>query len=270
MALYKSSIFLILCLCFKISSAQYAEKIVSGRPGQANGPFSVGKGIYQIQSGLDFNNVKSDFGSEIATSYSINQNSVFRIGLFEHSEFRFAYGYQIKDELSSNLNEFIEELSGFNALQLGFRQNLMKQKSIIPAIGIQLTAKFGGFDRYEREQYNYEAKLLLQHHINEALTLNTNISAEYNDQQNNTLGRYVLSFGYSLTEKIGLVAEAYGTFNENNTDILFDAGISYLLSPNFQLDAYTGYGSNKIAGESPTIESYFISLGFSYRINTRD
>ncbi len=268
---YKLFFFLILCFCFKISTAQYAEKIASGRPGQANDPFSVGKGIYQIQSGLDFINVESDFGNRETELSAWNQNSLIRLGIFERFEVRIGYGYQIREQFSTNITtEFPEEQSGFNAFQFGLRHNIIMQKGIIPTIGIQFTTRFGGLNVYRQNRFSYEGKLLLQHKISEKLVLNTNFSLEYNDQVDYTFGRYVFSFAYSLTDRLSVLAEAYGIVDSNDFYLFFDGGFGYLLSNNLQLDIFGGYGNNKIGGENSKIESYFVSLGFSYRINTRD
>lgn len=251
--------------------AQFNETIVTGRPGQSNGPFGVGKGIYQVQSGIDFNDVSSDFGMRESEAKSWNHNSIFRIGLFEKTEFRVGYGYALKETFSSNItSEFAEEQSGFSTFQLGLRQHLLKQYGIIPAIGFQVTAKFGGLDRYQRDKFNYEGKLIMQHRFSDNLILNSNFSIEYNDEIDYTFGRYVFSFGYSLTDRLVMVVEAYGTVDDVDTQVFFDGGLGYRLSDNLQLDLYGGYGQNTLSEFDVEVKAYFISAGVSFRINTRD
>ena len=262
---------MLLVLLGNLAHAQYNETIVTGRPGQANGPFAVGKGIYQTQIGVDFNRVTADYGIRETEAVSWNQNSVFRLGMFEHTEFRIAYGYAFKETFSSDItSEFAEEQSGLNTFQLGMRQNLIKQYGIIPAIGIQFTTIFGGLDRYTRDKFNYEGKLLLQHKISDKLLLNSNFSIEYNDEIDYTFGRYVFSFGYNLTDRLSLLAEAYGTIDKTDFQVFFDAGVGYLLNNNVQLDFYGGYGQNTNDEFDVKLKSYFVSAGISFRINTRD
>jgi len=53
----KRSILIWLCSCFAIPAmAQYSENIRSARPGQAVGPFTTGKDLFQIQTGLNYTN----------------------------------------------------------------------------------------------------------------------------------------------------------------------------------------------------------------------
>lgn len=253
------------------AQAQYNETIVSGRPGQSNGPFGVGKGVYQIQSGTAFSESMTDFGNHETKLKDWNQNSIIRLGVFERFEVRMAYSYQMKEQFSTTLNtESPIEQSGFNDFQFGLRHNIIKQNGLIPAIGIQFTTRFGGLGNYQRDRFSYEGKLLLQHKLSDKLSLNSNLSLEYNDETDYTFGRYVFSFGYTLSDRLSIVAEAYGTADDKAIELFFDGGFGYLLSNNLQLDIYGGYGQNTIGKSDITTTSYFVSVGFSYRINTRD
>ncbi|MFT7086226.1 MAG: hypothetical protein ACJAV5_001950 [Vicingaceae bacterium] len=48
----KKGITLLLLILPFSSFSQYVEKIVCGRPGQANGPFAAGKRVFQVQTGF--------------------------------------------------------------------------------------------------------------------------------------------------------------------------------------------------------------------------
>jgi hypothetical protein len=69
-----------------------------------------------------------------------------------------------------------------------------------------------------------------------------------------------VSYGYSITDRFGFYAELYGDFPENNrANHFWDAGVTYLLSNNLQLDATVGSGINEG-------QDILLSGGVSYRI----
>ena len=182
-----------------------------------------------------------------------------------------AYSYQMKEQFSTTLNtESPIEQSTFNDFQFVLRHNIIKQNGLITVIGMQFTTRFGGLGNYQGYRFSYEGKLILQHRLSENLLLNSNFSLEHNDEIDYTFGRYVFSFGYTLSDRLSIVAEAYGNADDKAIELFFDGGFGYLLSNNLQLDIYGGYGQNTIEKSDITTTSYFVSVGFSYRINTRD
>ncbi|MCK5465555.1 MAG: transporter, partial [Bacteroidales bacterium] len=72
---------------------------------------------------------------------------------------------------------------------------------------------------------------------------------------------YSLVLGYALAEKWGIFMETYtNKTGKNPFDVRADAGITWLLFPNFQLDLSGGLGISKISPIG------FISAGLSWRI----
>jgi len=68
-----------------------------------------------------------------------------------------------------------------------------------------------------------------------------------------------LSFGFSLSDKISVYAEPYGEYLNFERFIMnSDAGITYLLKQNLQLDFSIGNGINH--------KMYYLAAGFSWRI----
>ena len=164
--------------------SQYTEKIGSGRPGQANGPFGVGKNIYQVQTGFRLSEVDSEYFIFKLNTEIIDNSTMFRIGLFERTELRAGIDYNIRDKFreentvlqsqsrTSNREERV--LNGVSNMSLGIRQNLTQQKKALPAIGIQATALLGGLNDYKTDVVAVQFRLLLQHKITKNLLLNTN------------------------------------------------------------------------------------------------
>ncbi|MEQ8910583.1 MAG: transporter [Vicingaceae bacterium] len=264
-----ASIFLVVSFIPKFCSAQFSETIATGRPGQANGPFGVGKNIYQIQSGLYFDQNSTNLSPNKLEQSSWSHNSVIRLGLKEDFEFRLAYRYQILDRIESGSEKLRSDIAGFRNFSFGFRQFLAEQKGLLPSFGLQFTAISGGSNRYAKQNLDTELKLIAHHRITDKFGLNTNLAFRWQVDQQATTALYVLSFRYTLTDKLRLVAEAYGDIEEDDLSLLFDAGFGYFINDNFQLDCYAAYGQNQEGEFGPTTTSYFVSAGFSYRLNKR-
>lgn len=266
--------------------SQFNETIVSGRPGFSNGPFSIGKNVYQIQSGLTVNEEfyvlydTPDFVREDKTfereRLIINEriaSSVIRIGILEKTELRVGYNYQKNTFLLNNadLGRFQEriktdESDGLSKVAIGVRQNFSAQRNFIPAIGLQFTTTFDFEATEQSEILAYQLRLLLQHKIIDKLVLNTNLTTSIEDSNFD----YLFSLSYAISKKFRTVAEFYGTkFNDdlwrgNTTTKSANLGVGYLFNNNFQLDLFGGRG----IGEDD-YKTYFVSTGFSYRLNRR-
>ncbi|MFL5809998.1 MAG: transporter, partial [Flavisolibacter sp.] len=72
---------------------------------------------------------------------------------------------------------------------------------------------------------------------------------------------YTISPSFELSDKMDAFIEVYGFFGKSDPQHSLDAGFSYLLSDNMQLDLAAGFGLSKSAGDS------FITMGFSFRLN---
>jgi hypothetical protein len=268
---------LILPIC---GYSQFAEKIVSARPGQANGPFGVGKNVYQIQTGFKYDYWQNEGSGSELTNKLFDNSTILRIGIFENTELRGSFQLNILDryflennnfqtpDQTGNLESKLENTQqGISKSSLGIRQNINNQSGFIPAIGVQLTTLFGGLNDYKMNTVDVQLRLLLQHKILKKLVLNTNFTASLETENL----AYTFSLSYPLTEKLRIVGEMYGikyfndSFYNNTISTNFDAGFGYLINSNFQIDLFGGFGKhNEFHSE------FFISTGLSYRINRRD
>lgn len=75
-------------------------------------------------------------------------------------------------------------------------------------------------------------------------------------------GKASLSIAYAITDRIGTYAEYFGLYpNAEHSDAAHsvNAGVTYLINDNFQLDARVGAGLNEEA------DDFFAGIGFAYR-----
>lgn len=263
------SLLLLICTSYYNSYAQFAETIATGRPGKANGTNAVGKHIYQLQSGFDFQNQTTEFENYEYNSELLQTNNQFRFGVKEDFELRFGFGYQFDHQLDTNIESLKRDQSGFTNFSFGFRQSLFEQRNLLPAFAVQFTATSGGTGSFETENLNTELKLIASHRINSQFWINTNVAFQWLTDQSKTNVFYISSLNFRASEKLRIVGEAFGNIEEDNINLLFDLGMGHLLNPDFQLDIFAGYGNNCIGEFGPKQKDLFLSLGFSYRLNKR-
>ena len=73
---------------------------------------------------------------------------------------------------------------------------------------------------------------------------------------------YSVALGIGLTDKFGMFVEGFGLLpEEGDSQRQFDAGFTYLVLPNFQLDISGGIGLNEYAMDN------FLGFGFTYRFS---
>jgi len=238
------------------SFGQYTEVINSKRPGFSESPYTVGTGVYQIESGVFY--AKNDF-SELGTNRkSLGADAFLRGGLFlEKLELNVNFKYQKDQLLKDSINWSTYPRSGISDFTAGAKYLIYMPKykdktkeirswkkkyaydwsRLIPAVGIYagLNTNLLSED-YKLPAISPKAVLLLQQDFDEWTTLVTNI---YGD--NLSLGKtymrlgYISTLTYSITPRFSVFGETKGVF-VNKTKV-FDAGggFAYLASKNLQI-----------------------------------
>ena len=257
----KNLFYTILLFLVSITSfSQHRETIQTDRPGQAIGSLTVGKGAFQIQSGID-NSFGSSTGFESQTFLFDN---VFRYGLSNQFEISALIDYQ-SDQYKLTFMGLTSEssLSGISNFHLGFRYNVKEEsEGIIPALGFQTRVKFPGVSEdYEMDHAGTEMVMVTGHSLPSNFSLTTNWIMATDGFWAAPDYRYIFNLGFSLTDKIGAFVETYGFLN-GNQNIYFDTGIGYLANENLQFDISAGGGKNNDFSE------FFISVGVSWRNNS--
>jgi len=245
----------ILLLTSSFSMAQYNTTIRTARPGQAVGPFTTGKNIFQIQTGVStdwFDNAASDFaGNGLAYFASL------RYGLEENFEIRTAFGAR-RDITSTNTTE--TTIGGINVWNAGVRFNIIDGKGQRASFGIQTDVRLNFVD----EDYNIDdlaPRIMLIHgqKLGPNLGLATNWGISWNGFNSTPRGFYVVNVSFPITDKLGGFVETYGGVVKDDFSIFFDTGLAYLVNNDFQLDISAGYGSND------NVISTFVDAGISWR-----
>ncbi len=237
--------------------AQFGKTIRTGRPGAAIGAYTVGKNVFQIQTGFNYNEYNLD---KVFNSKTWISNSVFRYGVFEKLEVSGVVNFRTDETLTitGTENQF-----GVSNTQIGLRYNILERKGAIPAIGLQgrLLLKAQSKE-YRREKLGTIFILATGNKVTDWLSVTTNWGIIWTGNGGDPTSIYVLNTSFSLTEKWGAFLEVYGSFNAFSDN--YDAGFSYLVNNDLQLDVSAGWqGQNSLV-------DWFIDFGVSWRWHNRN
>lgn len=235
------------------AQAQFNETIRTGRPGQSIGAFTVGHGIFQVQSGIDY--FSSSGGTSSANGYL--SNTVMRFGLTEPFEISALIEYKIEETNAENL-------SGLSALDLGMRYHIYTGIGLVPNVGFQVRwrlPKLGG--DYEIRNIAPRFILVTSQKLSDKILFITNWGAAWNGENASPNGTYTLNLSYAFTNKFGAFIESYGNIYQSDWDTFLDGGFAYLVNEDLQLDISSGIGKNE------GIQDFVVSAGVSWRTNRK-
>jgi len=273
----------ILLFTFQTSFAQFTDDINSNRPGRSMMAFSVGKSVFQTETGLHHVNEEHNTLNYKADGFMAEFD--IRWGLFfEQLELIFEFQYQndsyTSDFLKKNRSSLKKTLLGAKYLVYDPFKNYeekpnlyswkanhrFKWRQLIPAVavygGVNLNFSdnpfnFAPFDVKE-PKVSPKAMIIAQNHFGTRWVLVTNIAY-------NKIGSEFSSIDYILTLTRGFNPKWSG-FIENQaymgnyySDGLFRMGAAYLFNKDMQIDASIG----KNIKNTPSL--FTGGIGFSWR-----
>ena len=249
------SIAILMLLSPCILWGQYNETIRTGRPGQAIGAYTVGKNVFQLQSGFTYNPIENG----LIETRSYSHNTVLRIGILERFEINGLVGWQY-DLIKNGIDE--QNRKGISNTQIGGRLNILERRGAIPAVGIQgrILLKAQSED-FRREKPGSKFILTTGNKITDWLSFGTNWGVTWSGNDQGPESLYIINGSIALTKTFGGFVEVYGSFNQFSVN--YDAGFSLLLNNDLQMDISAGW-----QGDSQ-ISDWFVDLGVSWRIDWR-
>jgi hypothetical protein len=246
----KTLISFLLLLISLVGYTQNIEPIQADRPDQTETPAIVPIGMFQVETGFTFqkNDKKSNLFSLPTTlwKYGVNENFELRL---------------ITEFISEENN--ISKSNGFNPIYVGFKVKLTNEKGIIPKTSFisHISLQNVASSKYKTDFYAPEFRFVMQHTLNEKLSLSYNLGAEWDGFTPEPTFIYTLTTGYSISDKLGSYIELFGFGPQNSkANHSFDGGLTYLINNNFMLDLSSGVG---ITNNAP---DYYTAIGFSFRI----
>jgi len=234
--------------------------LITDRPDATESPNAVPKGFLQVETGgffesFDEKNIKTE-------AYTFNTTLV-RYGLLENMELRLGWDFT---EISTkvNGNKLDNVASGFNPLLFGFKTGIAKENGAFPEIGFlgHLYLPFSASKDFKPETTGVDFRFAFTHTLSESSSLSYNVGAAWRNDNSEASYVYTIAFGQGITEKLGAYIELYGDMPENSSSNHFwDAGLTYLISENVQLDATIGTSITEG-------QDILLSTGVSFRLPT--
>lgn len=224
---------------FQVLAQEETPEMITDRPDATESPTPVPKGFLQLETGAYYNSFEENTIKTETVGYN---TSLFRYGLLDNFELRLGVNFE-ETRFSINDVESDDVASGFSPLLFGFKIAVLEEKGWVPEIGIlgHLYLPFTSGEDYKPETTGADFRFSFAHILSEKSSIGYNLGAQWGNDSRELAYVYTLSYGYSVSKKIGVYAEVYGDLPENSqANHFWDAGLTYSIKPNIQLDATIG------------------------------
>jgi len=260
--------------------AQYTEVINSNRPGFSESPYSVGIGVYQLETGLFYST------SEIVPTFtrpeSLGYSLFFRTNFFSDKlEFNSNITFQRDKVAFKNIFTSYYFTSGISQFTFGAkylmyeptykdkskeirswkRKNAFDWKRTIPSVAIYLGINTNFLnDIHKQEKITPKVGILLQNNLSNDFNIISNIFYDYIGSEFSEIS-YIITATYSLNNYWSTFLEHQGAINDYHAKYNFGTGVAYLVNKNFQIDVSTRLTFDNNAS------GFYSGIGVSYRLD---
>ena len=228
---------------------QVNGQIVTDRPDQTESSSTVGNGNLQIEAGLLIGFAGED---ENAVRQILAPTTLFRYGITEGIELRLLSQLE-SIKIQDQLNQGISDIEIGAKIQIFKREESRFEVAFISHLLVPTGTEgvsIGNFGTLNR--------LAVSQEINETLGLGYNLGYNYFGRGSGML-TYSAVLGVGVNDKVAIYIEPYGKLIDMEEFVLnFDAGLTYLVKDNLQLDFSFGTGL--------THRMNYISLGCCWKI----
>ncbi len=225
--------------------------IIADRPSQSESSFLVPKGYFQAELGFSITDTDPGF----LYTYP---SALWKYGLTDNFELRLITQYiTIQDEPEPNQN-------GFLPLAVGFKSRLSEQKGILPKMSFLGHIRLPGVvaENFQTTYLAPELRLAFDHIVSDFFSVGYNVGLLWDGEDPEPYFLYTLTTGFSISKRVGLFAEVYGSTPQRESDpaqLYANAGLTYLIGNNLLLDVSASQG---ITDNAPL---RYVAAGFSYR-----
>ncbi len=237
------------------------NSLITDRPDATESPFTVAPGVIQIETGGFYTSFEDMVEGNTVKQEVLGYNTTLvRIGVLDNVELRLGWNFE-EGRTTVNGTRLMDMTSGFSPLLAGAKVNITQENGWLPTIALlgHLYLPLSAGEDYKPDTTGADFRFSFAHTLSESSSLGYNIGAQWGDDSPEVAYTYTLSYGLSISDRIGMYAELYGDLPENNSaNHFWDAGITYLVCPDFQLDATVGTSITEG-------QDLLLSAGFSYR-----
>ena len=223
-----------------VCAQEETPEMITDRPDATESPNTVPVGTLQVETGAFYETFEDDANFKTETlGYN---TSLFRYGLLDNLELRVGFNFE-EAQATIGGQKLDDVASGFSPLLLGVKVEIAEEKGLLPEIGLlgHLQLPFTAGSDYKPTTTGADFRFSFAHTLSKKSSFAYNLGAQWGNDSPEIAYVYTLVYGYSISEKLGFYAELYGDLPENTrANHLWDAGFTYLVSNNVQLDATVG------------------------------
>lgn len=262
----KMSLFILGFLFSICGFSQYTDIINSNKPGNSTGAYSVGKRVYQIESGFSVDRLRG----EALQSESLfnNGNLAVRVGLFSEAlELIYEGSYNKSNRIGAKIMLFDPFKNPDNRpinVYSWKKNNGFRWRNILPAIALYAGANIGlKSSPYLINNPSIAPRVMLvtQSHLTPKMVLILNGIYDFIGSEALAEKTVIASLSYAIKRKWSVFVEGQYSILPNYNEQIIRTGGAFLYRKNLQLDLYTGINFQN----EPSRE--IIGLGFSYRLD---
>ena len=284
-SILKMSLFILGFLFSICGFSQYTDIINSNNPGNSTGAYSVGKRVYQIESGFSVDRLRGEaFKSE---SLFNNGNLALRVGLFSEAlELIYEGSYTMEFSTSPIPGGKIGIDQGFTSNRIGAKimlfdpfknpdnrpinvyswkkNNGFRWRNILPAVALYAGANISlEQSLYLKDNPSIAPRIMVvtQSHLTPKMVLILNGIYDFIGSESLEEKTVLASLSYAIKRKWSVFVEGQYSIFSNSEEQIIRTGGAFLFRKNLQFDLYTGINFQN----EPSRE--IIGLGFSYRLD---
>ncbi len=236
-----------------IAQFSLSQTINTDAPSVSAGATTVGKGIFQVESRIQYSTVKGNHNLQIPSN-------LFRFGIGNKFELRMTNGITSNGSFSKSSFPFT----------FGLKAQILNKSEGNTQIAFLLDLNRPNF---KSNFYSGAGTIAVNHNLGEKNSIGYNFGFRYNSFSppgfNFKSYSLLTSIVYShiFTEKFSFFVEFYGnhtrniTFSMENSTVNIDGGFLYLVNDKFQIDYSYGLGISE--------NSSFHALGFNFMIGPK-
>ncbi|MFT6717231.1 MAG: hypothetical protein ACJA0Q_001882 [Saprospiraceae bacterium] len=232
-----------------IGSFSQAQTIISDRPTKSVRSTVIPKSSLQVETGMSAGFTP---GGGQAINRIIAPSSLFRFGVSEYFELR------ILTQFESFKSPFdLNRTSGMSDLQIGTKIRLLDKEGEDTKVSwLTQIAVPTGSRGITTDLYVGINSLAISHVLSENMSLSYNLGYDFYLEKNGNL-TYSVALVTAVNDKVSFFVEPYGQYTRLLTyEASFDAGLTYLIKENLQMDFSFGSGLNH--------KMNFLGVGFSW------
>ncbi len=262
--MFSSTLLLLLLSTGRVALAaeDFADALITDRPDAAESSQTVGKDRVQIETSVQYSQDDSS-GTELNI---FSFPTLLRYGFTTWAELR------VEGELITvEKPEGLPSDAGFADLAFGLKGHFVDGGGIIPSLGLLLNIETPVGDAgFTADATQPEIKLLTDWELpaDFSLAANNGIDLPARDSAGDRFARYLyaVALGHPLPllpERTGLFVELTGAFplkSGKDEEHSLDTGVTFLVTPDFQLDSFVQIGLNDSTADITT------GIGFSWRV----